>query len=53
LRCHRIGLAPNHIDRNFNQEFFLAIRCVHKPSTVVVVIDIRTASLKLHSNQRW
>jgi hypothetical protein len=51
-RCHRIRLAPNHIDRNFNQEFFLAIRCFHKSSRVVVVIEIRTASLKLHSNQR-
>jgi hypothetical protein len=52
LRCHRIGLAPNHIDRNFNQEFFLAIRCFHKSSRAVVMIENRTASLKPHSNQR-
>jgi hypothetical protein len=52
LRYHRIGLAPNHIERNFNQEFFLAIRCFHKSSTVVVMVEIRTASLKPHSNQR-
>jgi hypothetical protein len=48
-----MGLAPNFIDRNFNQEFFLAIGRFHKPSMVVVVIDIRMARLKLHSNQRY
>jgi hypothetical protein len=52
LRGHPIGLAPNLFDGNFNQEFFLAVRCFHKPSTVVGVIDIRTASLKFHSSQR-
>jgi hypothetical protein len=52
LRGHRIDLAPNHIERNFNQEFFLAIRCFHKSSTVDVIVEIRTASLELHSNQR-
>jgi hypothetical protein len=52
LRCHRIDLTPNHVERNLNQEFFLAIRCFHKSSTVDVMVEIRTASLELHSNQR-